>query len=89
MLRSSSSLWFQGGNLHQSRMGEVHHTSDKRIPHVIPFSDHHLDDGAIHSDDQTSRKLIFQSDSQTSVWASRQDLDHHHPTLVTDWAFRQ
>ncbi len=43
-------------------MGEVHHTSDKRIPHGIPFSDDDLDDGAIHSDDQTSRKLIFQSD---------------------------
>jgi hypothetical protein len=23
------------------------------------------------------------------MWASRQDLNHEHPTLVTDWAFPQ
>jgi hypothetical protein len=42
--------------------GGKEHDMPVRMPHGIPFSDHHLDDGAIHSDDQTSRKLISQSD---------------------------
>jgi hypothetical protein len=42
-----------------STPGEVHHTSDKQVPHGIPFSDRDFDDGAIHSDDQNITQINF------------------------------